>query len=195
MNGIHDMGGRHGFGAIVSDPDEPLFRAPWEGRIRALASLLVGRGAFNVDAFRHAIERVPPSTYLTAGYFGRWLEGVELLVDELGSDLVAGRVDGTAGSERPERTAPRFSVGDAVKTRNLQPCGHTRLPAYVREKRGVVVLLQGTWVLPDTHAHDRGENPEPLYSVRFDGHELWGEAAEAGTAVHIDLFETYLEPL
>ncbi|MFV2089811.1 MAG: SH3-like domain-containing protein, partial [Pseudomonadales bacterium] len=59
---------------------------------------------------------------------------------------------------------------------------------------GVVVALQGGWVLPDTNAHGAGENPQHLYCVQFSGETLWGSEAEPGQSVHLDLFETYLEP-
>lgn len=193
MDGIHDLGGRHGFGHGLEDRDEEVFHAAWEPRIFAMASLLLGAGCFNVDAFRHAIERVDPVAYLADGYYGRWLAAVETLVRDAGGRPRPGRVaDGTAA--RSLSRAPRFSVGDAVVTRNLHPRGHSRLPGYVRCRHGTVTLLQGGWVLPDTNAHGRGECPEPVYGVRFSGEELWGDAAEPGTCVHVDLFESYLEP-
>ena len=60
----------------------------------------------------------------------------------------------------------------------MHPRGHTRLPRYARGKRGVIHRCHGIHVFPDTHAHGQGEQPQPLYSVRFDARELWGEAAE-----------------
>jgi nitrile hydratase len=81
-----------------------------------------------------------------------------------------------------------------VVTKNHQPAGHTRLPAYARRRRGVVARVHPAMVFPDDNAHGRGENPQYLYTVRFDGGELWGAGAEPGTFVHIDLFEPYLEP-
>jgi nitrile hydratase subunit beta len=193
VNGIHDLGGRHGFGRVQREADEPAFRAHWEGRVRAIASLLVARGVFSVDAFRHAIERLEPVVYLTDGYYGRWLGAVESLVRELGDELTAGRVPRADRAQRPVSEPPRFALGDRVRTRNLQPSGHTRLPGYAREKCGRVVQRHGGWVFPDTNAHDRGECPQHLYTVRFEGRELWGLAAEPGSCVHLDLFESYLE--
>ena len=89
---------------------------------------------------------------------------------------------------------PLLRDGQAVRTRNHQPDGHTRLPAYARCRRGTIVHRHAAMVYPDDHAHGRGENPQYLYTVRFDGHELWGDAAEPGTVVLLDLFEPYLEP-
>jgi nitrile hydratase len=89
---------------------------------------------------------------------------------------------------------PRFKVDEAVVTRNHQPSGHTRLPAYVRCRQGIVRHVHPPMVFPDDHAHGRGENPQFLYTVRFDAQELWGRDAEPATSVHIDLFQSYLEP-
>jgi nitrile hydratase len=90
-------------------------------------------------------------------------------------------------------TAPRFLAGDPVRTRATGKPGHTRLPGYARGKRGVVVVGHGGWVFPDSNAHGRGEQPQHLYTVAFSGEVLWGESAEPGTRVMLDLFESYLE--
>jgi hypothetical protein len=49
-------------------------------------------------------------------------------------------------------------------------------------------------VLPDTHAHFQGENPQHVYSVRFDSRELWGADAEP-FKLTIEMFDSYLEPM
>jgi hypothetical protein len=191
VDGIHDLGGRHGFGESLASRDEATFHARWERQVFGTTVALQGRGCFSTDAFRHAIERVDPVTYLAAGYFGRWMAALSLLMAE--GRLVPGRVADPTAARRVAR-APRFAAGEAVRTRNLHHAGHTRLPGYARGRRGTVVLLQGAWVLPDTNAHDEGEHPEHVYAVRFDGTELWGDAAEPGTSVLLDCFERYLEP-
>ena len=89
---------------------------------------------------------------------------------------------------------PRFAPGDPVITRTIHPRGHTRLPRYARGKRGVIHRLHGVHVFPDSNAHGLGEQPQPLYSVRFEARELWGDTAEPNQWVHIDLWESYLEP-
>jgi len=106
---------------------------------------------------------------------------------------VPGQVSNPTAAREVGR-APRFAVGDAVRTRNLHPAGHTRMPGYARGKRGTVVVVQGGWVLPDTNAHGAGEQPEHVYAVRFTAAELWADAAEPATSVHLDCFERYLEP-
>jgi len=122
-----------------------------------------------------------------------------LFRNELAEIIAAAKRNGAARaldrSERvAERSVPRFAPGDAVCTREMHPHGHTRLPRYARGKRGVVHRCHGIHVFPDTHAHGEGEQPQPLYSVRFDARELWGESAEPNEAVHIDLWESYLVP-
>lgn len=194
MDGIHDLGGRHGFGSDLAQRDELTFHGDWEKRVHALVFLMLGRGCFNLDQFRHAIERLEPSTYLSGGYYGRWLGGIEKLVDEAGRRPTPDQFDRGAGASRDIDAPPRFEPGDAVVTRNLHPPGHTRLPGYARARRGTIALHHGAWVLPDTNAHGQGEHAQHCYAVRFDGEELWGEEAEPGTSVCIDLFERYLEP-
>jgi nitrile hydratase len=193
MDGIHDLGGKHGFGGSLAERDEAEFHRSWEPRVRAMAGLMIGQGCFNVDAFRHAIERLDPAVYLTDGYFGRWLGAVEKLVEEADRRPQAGLYPDTT-ARRETELAPRYALGDVVVTRNLHPAGHTRLPSYARSCRGTVALLHGAWVFPDTHAHDAGENPQHVYAVRFEARDLWGNEAEAGTCVHVDLFESYLAP-
>jgi nitrile hydratase subunit beta len=213
VNGIHDLGGMHGFGRVVVEPNEPVFHERWEGRMFAVAALLTARGLANADAFRHAIERLPPAVYLTAGYYGRWLAAVERLLVERGI-LAPGELDARARGEHaaggdgrlPERSgalpgarrevarAPRFAAGQTVVARNLHPAGHTRLPRYVRGRRGIVARVHPAWVFPDSNAHGLGENPQHAYAVRFAARELWGEDADAHAAIHVDLFEAYLEP-
>jgi nitrile hydratase len=220
MNGVHDLGGMHGFGPVEREANEPLFHAAWEARVRAIASLTRDRGYYNIDAFRHGIERMPPAEYLRASYFERWLASVEtnlidhglLTRDELEARTASYRehpgaeptpaagssASPPAPAARPEPPssppAPRFAVGDAVMTRNVHPTGHTRLPRYARGKRGVIHALHGPHPFPDTNAHGLGEQPHALYGVRFEGRELWGDSAEPREAVYLDLWESYLEP-
>ena len=218
MNGVHDMGGMHGFGRIVREVNEPIFHAAWEARVRAMMTEVRSRGYFNIDASRHGIERMEPAHYLRASYYERWLATIELNLIE-GGFIASEEVDARTEllREDPEDTLPRsaaiasvpeppnespdsplpeshFAVGDAVVTRNIHPTGHTRLPRYARGKRGVIQRLYGAQIFPDSNAHGLGENPQPLYAVQFEAQELWGEAAEACQTVSLDLWESYLEP-
>jgi nitrile hydratase beta subunit len=218
MNGVHDMGGMDGFGPVIPEQNEPVFHADWERRMYAL--LVVARRAAraNIDEFRHAIERIPPVRYLASSYYERWLAAAETLLVEHGvvtrkqliakqdasidpawiANAVANRgpapVKGKSGSKPPRA---RFSKGNRVRARNLNPAGHTRLPRYVRGKAGVIARDWGVFVFPDTNAHHAGTKPQHCYSVSFAAHELWGKSAKANIRdrVFIDLWEDYLDPI
>jgi len=97
-------------------------------------------------------------------------------------------------TRRAIATAPRFKPGDKIAVRNIHPGGHTRLPRYIRGKRGVIEKDHGAFILPDTNAHGRGKNPESVYTVRFDAREVWGEQAAVRDSIYLDLWESYLEP-
>ncbi len=218
MNGVHDIGGMDGFGPVVPEADEPVFHADWERRVFGLFTPTALAAGIPVDEFRHAIERMTPVDYLSTSYYEHWLHALETLVVERGlvsvEELAAGHVRkgqrAAAPALRPEAVPivvahghscraktdrePRFGVGDEVIARNLHPTGHTRLPRYVRGRRGRVDRLHGTFAFPDTMAHGAGEKPQHVYSVRFRASELWGGPSERGDVVYIDLFDDYLDP-
>ena len=217
MNGIHDMGGLHGFGRVEVEANEPVFHERWEARVFGIVQSL---GGGNIDRGRHSLEQLDPVTYLRNGYYGRWFAALERTLRQFG--IVSGeelrarmrarrrrpkaarrpRTDGPPAWQPPATESyardvawpALFHDGQGVRTRNHQPPGHTRLPAYARSKGGTIVRRHAAMVYPDDHAHDGGENPQYLYTVRFDGRELWGDAAEPRTVVLLDLFEPYLEP-
>jgi hypothetical protein len=191
MNGVHDMGGMHGFGPVKIERDEPVFHERWEGVVRALMHSTNGR-YYNLDEFRHAIERMPSEEYLRASYYERWLHSVETLLEEKGV-LSSDAPEPIATGERPPQLRPRFQPGEHVTTRNIHPAGHTRLPRYARGRRGVVRKVYGPWRLPDANAHGDHHSWQPCYAVEFSARELWGEEADAGDRVCIDLWESYLE--
>jgi hypothetical protein len=100
----------------------------------------------------------------------------------------------TGGSTRVHKAvAPRFRVGDHVLVRNIHPEHHTRLPRYARGKRGIVEQDHGVFVFPDTSAHEHGEKPQHVYSVRFAARELWGPEASERDTLRLDLWDDYLD--
>lgn len=222
MSRVHDMGGRLGCGPVVPDPEEaPVFAQDWHGRALALTLAAGALGQWNLDISRHARECLSPADYMAFSYYEKWLAGLaDLLVargvlshDELAgaaplpSDLskrilrpeaVAGAL-ARGGPVVRDGPAPRFEVGAQVVTRrparNVTVAGgHTRLPGYAAGLGGVIERCHGCHVFPDTHAHDLGEQPEPLYTVVFDAAEVWGAAESPGDTVSCDLWESYLEP-
>ena len=218
VNGIHDLGGMHGFGRTDHSEERAGFHEAWEGRVFAMVLLLTGAGVYTPDAFRFGIESLDAREYLTTGYYGRWLASLERQVVERGVTTPAeldARRHCLASGAKAESTAPyappapgtfrvdarrnpglkpSFTLGQVVRAKNINPAGHTRLPRYVRGKTGEVRSLRGEWVFPDTNAAGLGEQPQHVYCVRFRGSEVWGPDAEPGTSVSLDLFEPYLEP-
>ena len=217
MDGVHDMGGMHGFGKIEPEPNEPVFHAAWEGRCLALHRAMSYTGAYTIDQSRAAIEELPPDVYLASSYYKRWELHLEKLALELGladaDEIAAGRALRPGKSlerrlnaadvanaltrgyyERPAPSPARFKIGERVRARNIHPVTHTRLPRYARGHVGVIEAVRGCHVFPDTVVVGKGENPQWLYTVSFEGRELWGENSDPSLKVSIEAFEPYLEP-
>jgi nitrile hydratase beta subunit len=204
MDGMHDLGGKQGFGPVRHVPDAPAFHAAWERRVNAMYSLAVKLGIFNMDEYRHAIERMEPRHYLGAGYYERTLTSLATLCVEKGVvphaelEQRAGGAFPLALPAAPGRTnvAGRegYAIGDRVRVRTDLVAGHVRLPAYIRGKTGVVVGESPLYPFPDAHAHGVEAADEPTYDVRFDALELWPDAAEPAF-VHVGVFQSYLRRL
>jgi nitrile hydratase beta subunit len=220
MNGVHDMGGMHGFGPIDVEENEPVFHDAWEGRIYGLRTT---RSVEIPGGGRYSIERLDPALYLASSYYERWLHSTVQGLIEAGAfsaaefDESLAYFEANPDAQPPERydpeavekivtrihsdktqrrevdVEPKFAIDDSVTTRNMHPKGHTRLVAYARGKRGIIVNYHGTQVYDDAQSAGLGPHPQPLYSVRFDGRELWGESAEPNSSVHLDMWESYLE--
>ena len=208
VDGIHDLGGKQGFGPVEAETDEPVFHHPWEGRTFVVAGSALGAGGFNTPMFRHGMERMDPAHYLSSSYYEHWLTSVTTLLVEAGI-VDHAELEARAGSfplARPplvaaddvapadgDVTEPRFSAGDAVRVREIHFGGHTRCPGYVQGRRGTVVRPGPAAPVPELEAHRRERVVEPTCTVRFEMAELWGDEAEPGV-VHVDLYERYLEP-
>ncbi|AYG59519.1 nitrile hydratase subunit beta [Rhizobium jaguaris] len=217
MNGPHDLGGQMGFGPVAPEPNEPVFHAEWEKRALGITLSCGAFGAWSIDESRHARENIAPADYLAASYYEIWTRGLEMLLERHGfatdeelrsghslqqgsvpkrvlkADMVAGALAKGGPCDRPVDAAPLFAVGDWVRTKNINPTGHTRLPRYARAKTGVVEAVQGSFVFPDDNAHGKGENPQWIYTVVFGAPEIWGEGADSALTVSIDAWESYLE--
>lgn len=202
MDGVHDMGGRQGFGRVRYTLKAQTFHEPWEKRVNALYSLAVKLGIFNMDEYRHAIERMEPRHYLSASYYERSLTSLATLCVEKGivtKEELDRRAQGQfplslpIGPGRTNVTArEKYKIGDKVRVRTEHVSGHVRAPGYVRGKTGVVVGISPAYPFPDAHAHGVEAEDEPTYDVRFRSEELWPNSADPA-AVHVGVFESYLE--
>jgi nitrile hydratase beta subunit len=211
-----DLGGKPCAAPIVNEPEEARFHAAWESRALALTLAMGATGKWNLDMARAARETLPD--YADLSYYRIWISALEALLLERGlvsrDELSAGRALAPSppasrrlsaadvpaalakGSPtgRPATRPARFAVGDAVRTRAGQVPHHTRLPGYVAGCVGRVERAHGMHVFADSHAQGKGEDPQWLYTVVFEGSELWGDAAAQGIAVSVDAWEPYLEP-
>jgi nitrile hydratase len=217
VDGVHDMGGMHGFGAVVTPGSEDAYHERWEPRVFALSTLIgiegIGRGSG-----RAIREEMEPAEYLAASYYERWLWSNERRLERKGT-IAPGDVDRWVERIRAGEQAPphadvaqaaravetigrtdelgpvgetRFAVGDGVRVRRMRPAGHTRCPRYVRGAEGLVEALRGTDRFPDVGPYEGP--PEPVYSVAFASDDLFGASEEGRWRVLLDLFESYLEP-
>lgn len=220
MDGIHDLGGMHGFGAISIVEDDYVFRYDWQRRSFGLAQALAGTTPFCADMHRHKIELIPPVDYLTMDYFEKWAIATSELLKDAGlvneNELRTGRKEFDVdlarhppigpdalvkamkhGSElkfADETAAPSFVAGEAVRVRCDAPAGHTRVPRYVRGRVGEVVVDHGVFQFADTIARGEGPSPQHCYAVAFTAVALWGEDAEsASDLLYLDLAEAYLD--
>lgn len=202
MDGMHDLGGRQGFGPVRYTIDAPAFHAGWEVTANSLYAFAVRSGMFNMDEYRYAIERMEPRHYLTASYYERSLTGLLTLCVEKGIvpleelEVRAGGTVPLASPSAPGRSnAPRresFQPGDRVRVKHDFVPGHIRMPGYIRGKSGVVVGVSPAYPLPDAHAHGIHAEDEPTYDVRFSSEDLWPQGSDSAL-VHVGVFESYLE--
>ncbi len=217
MNGGQDLGGSHGHGPVLPEPNEPVFHADWEKRAFALTLAMARPGQWNIDMSRFARENRPPQEYLSMSYYELWFYALETMLKErdlvTDDEIVVGHPLGPAKpvkqtlspgdvaqvlyrggpTERGTNTTAIFKTGDRVRTKNLIPLTHTRLPRYVRGRVGLIERVIGCHVFPDSNAAGAGENPQWLYTVRFEGPELWGEGSDPSVTVSVDAWEPYLE--
>ena len=218
MNSIHDIGGMDNIGPVPTEQDEPVFHDDWERKVYAMTLATMGAGIFVTDEVRYMTETIPPRDYLSFTYYEKWLYSLEQMMlqkniltqQELSSGKVsAPRATSDFEAAAPERMQygmnnripvfvdadipPKFKAGDAIIARNINPLHHTRLPRYIRGRRGVVEKDHGIFLLPDTNAHGGPDQPQHVYNVRFSARELWGADAPSNDSVCIDLFDDYMD--
>lgn len=211
MDTIHDLGGTEGFGPVShqTDDDAVLFDEEWKARIWALAMLSMSKlgkeeTGWTLDWYRHVLERLPPDLYLRLNYFEKWILAMMITSVDEGVADVQEFVDGQASSTKSEfhrnplknsgaTVDARFVPGDEVTANRDTGSMHTRLPAYVRGRRGTVESVIGPQPLPDESAIGVIKN-EQTYVVRFEMAELWPESTESRDSLLIDMWDSYIEP-
>ena len=218
MNGGQDIGGTHGHGPVKPEPNEPVFHGEWEKRAFALTLAMGMPGGWNIDMSRFARENRKPNEYLDMTYYQIWLAGLETLMKERGlvaedeieagpltASAEAGRARPQAGgrrkdpaSRRPDRARHQHQArvrGRTTRARQehqsadpyaaaalcARPCRHHR--ARARLPRVSRTAMRSA----------RAKTRKWLYTVRFDGRELWGDQADPTTQVSVDAWEPYLE--
>jgi len=217
MDGVHDMGGMDGFGKVEPEKNEPVFHHRWEGRVLAMSRAIGVFRAWTIDTSRYAIEMMSPSFYLSRPYYEKWFVRNQNLLIERGlidaDEVAAGhalrpaknlsrgpfsledidKVTKRGSFYRPAQGPAKFKIGDQVRTKNIHPKTHTRLPRYARGHIGVVERIHGTHAFPDSVAAGKGDDPQWLYTVKFDSQEIWGADVDPMLKVSIEAFEPYLE--
>lgn len=213
MDGVHDLGGRHGLGAINPEDDEPVFHYDWERSVLVMFPAMAMAGAFNLDQFRSGMEQIPPAEYLSATYYEHWMHAMIHYGTEAGifdPDDLERRTqhyldhpeEGAPKAAKPEMVETlrqlipqgdeyrretdreaKFAVGDTVRVRPDVSTTHTRRAGYVRGRVGEIVARHGAYVYPDSNALGLGEDPHHLYTVKFSSKELWGDEPGAANSV------------
>jgi nitrile hydratase subunit beta len=201
MDGMHDIGGKQGFGPVAY-PSEP-HDEPWEPLVRALLAFAVKSQICNMDEFRHAIERMAPRHYIRASYFERHLTAVATLLVEKGItsrdelESLAGGAFPLSSPIGPGRHADQpqaFEIGDGVRVKNEYVPGHVRMPAYVRGKEGVIVGISVPTPFPDAAGHGMQAPMERTCDVRFRSRDLWPDSCDDALN-HVGVFQSYLEKI
>jgi nitrile hydratase subunit beta len=207
MNGVHDCGGMDGMGPMPED-DGLQFHAEWERVVQGLVIGIGQLGRYGSGEFRGTVEDRGNARLLSVNYFERWLLALEHLEKKYrftemepppgGPPLTLENLPamlshpGHFHADLP--LEPRFAVGDAVRSRNYHPKGHTRLPRYARDKPGIVTRCQGVFYSPEFFTPDGHPMAQHVYTVRFSARALWGEAINESDGVYLDLWEEHLLP-
>ena len=218
MDGVHDLGGKQGFGPIEVDEPEEAFHSDWEARMWAIVRS-TGAPDWTLDWWRHVRELIDPVDYLTRPYFDAWGQtqlaafvnsGVFTLEEAITGRAAApadhakpevlSRTDVLARSgslatryDRPVDTPPAYRVGERVRAVAHRAPHHSRLPAYASGRPCRIHAHHGAHVFADASAQGRKE-AQHLYTVVFEARDLWPEAGERADRVFVDLWESYLEP-
>jgi nitrile hydratase subunit beta len=216
VDGVHDMGGMHGFGPVIRHPsdrslDEPPFHEPWEARTFGLVVATSAKG-LRMGSTRPAIETIEPASYLGSSYYERWARGVEAAL-VAGGSLTSEEIDVRSATPAPEPTRSQGTdpeLAAAIRGFLNRPCPTSGEPVAAAFDVGDRVMVRR--MAPAGHhrcpryvrgvtgtveringgwPHPDADTPEAVYRVRIEMRDLWGDDAEPG-ALYIDLWERYL---
>lgn len=219
MNGVHDLGGMDNLGPINIEQNEPVFHEDWEKEVFGMTLAIMASGYFKTDEVRRETELMPPADYLKASYYEKWLFSLEnilvekdvLTQEEVDTGKPIRQSGGMALPPVPLEmmqyamcnpvpvnldvdVPQKFNVGDDIVAKNINPVHHTRLPRYIRGKRGVIESHHGIFLLPDTNAYGGPDKPQHVYNVKFSAADLWGDESPRNDYIYIDLFDDYMDP-
>ncbi len=134
MDGIHDLGGKQGFGKVPVEREYVPFRVRADGV--SLALMMECTFDWPLDRARHVKELLPPVTYLSDPYFAGWaMTYIALLVQSghvTADEIISGQVIGAPATpaDRGDGTQPRY--GGAIRRLHRRASGlcHRRLRHY-----------------------------------------------------------------
>ena len=213
MNGVHDMGGQHGMGLVQYEKNEPVFHAPWEGRVYALNRALRAWRKWSLDTDRHAIELLPPADYLQMSYYERWL--TRLLAQVVTYGLVTKEEMEAEGRlwapRRPRRLqcgnlsrwlsrgiasskiegSAMFKGGQRVRARNINPTSHHTRFRGTHEAKSASSRETTVKSFPTPTLISRGETPA-TYTPSVSGTRAGGRALHRATRFN-STWDDYLE--
>lgn len=216
MDGIHDLGGRQGFGKIDVNEPEQQWHEPYEARVRCIVHTLTRAPDWSIDWFRHCRELINPVDYLTRPYFDQWAQTYSAMlvnsgwatVNEISTGKASSVIEGLPAPMTESQAKaivlkeilfsadidakPKYRIADNIRTVTKVAPGHTRLPQYARGKPGRIINHHGAHIFADAMAVNE-KRYEHLYTVEFDLTQLWPEATQSIDTVSLDLWESHLE--
>ncbi|MFA9420541.1 MAG: nitrile hydratase subunit beta [Gammaproteobacteria bacterium] len=218
MDGIHDLGGKQGYGPVAVDETDVPFHHEWEGREWGISRTARVPG-INIDWWRHCRELIMPEDYLGRPYFDSWAQtdfatylnaGVLSMEEVISGKAIPGRLDNDEQApvltmeqaiqadrnsavrfDAEIEASPLFSIGQEIITSKHGHEHHTRLPQYARGRCGRVHDYNGAHIFPDLSS--QGEKTwQHLYTIVFEGSELWPGDEGRNNKIYLDLWESYL---
>ncbi|MCH8240874.1 MAG: nitrile hydratase subunit beta, partial [Proteobacteria bacterium] len=123
MDGIHDLGGRQGFGPVDTQEKQVAFHSGWEARAFAIVRAMSRAPDWTLDKFRFTREQIGPADYLTRPYYDQWLQCYAAMMIGSGiasvAEIASGHaLDGPAGLGAPR--GPESVAAEPKKTATFE---------------------------------------------------------------------------